>query len=178
MGIGFHAVAMIAVFLCMLFPGHSPEVRAPYQRGCTMAGEGADHSSNFPPEATSMSARPSDSVADAPWYKQRNTQLRNVMRRYNPALTRAEINQAVYRMRIDPAKPMVALTFDDGPMPGVTDKILDILERYDARATFFVCGLAVSGRACAADRPAQSWLGMRNRQPLVRPQGYAAAEYR
>ena len=36
-------------------------------------------------------------------------------------------------------KPMVALTFDDGP--GVyTDSILDILERYNARATFFVVG--------------------------------------
>ncbi len=35
---------------------------------------------------------------------------------------------------------MVALTFDDGPVPGVTDKILDILEKYNARATFFVCG--------------------------------------
>ena len=76
----------------------------------------------------------------APWYKQRNALLRDLMRRYNPALPKGEINQAVYRMRVDPDRPMIALTFDDGPMPGVTDRILDVLERYNARATFFVCG--------------------------------------
>lgn len=32
----------------------------------------------------------------------------------------------------------VYLTFDDGPTPGVTEKVLDILKRYDAKATFFV----------------------------------------
>ncbi len=41
---------------------------------------------------------------------------------------------------IDPEKPMVALTFDDGPYPPVTKKILETLEKYDARATFFVMG--------------------------------------
>jgi len=41
---------------------------------------------------------------------------------------------------IDPEKPMVALTFDDGPYPPVTKKILETLEKNDARATFFVMG--------------------------------------
>ena len=30
------------------------------------------------------------------------------------------------------------LTFDDGPAPGYTEKILDTLKKYDAKATFFV----------------------------------------
>lgn len=34
----------------------------------------------------------------------------------------------------------VALTFDDGPDPVVTPKILDVLQSYNARATFFVIG--------------------------------------
>jgi len=34
----------------------------------------------------------------------------------------------------------VLLTFDDGPTPGVTDKILDILKEEDIKATFFVIG--------------------------------------
>ncbi len=38
----------------------------------------------------------------------------------------------------------VALTFDDGP-DGLTDAYLDVLDRYDARATFFVIG-----KACVA----------------------------
>ncbi|SOC43364.1 polysaccharide deacetylase family protein [Ureibacillus acetophenoni] len=34
----------------------------------------------------------------------------------------------------------VALTFDDGPHPTVTTSILDTLDKYDAKATFFVVG--------------------------------------
>jgi peptidoglycan/xylan/chitin deacetylase (PgdA/CDA1 family) len=34
----------------------------------------------------------------------------------------------------------VALTFDDGPHPGYTPRVLEILERFQARATFFVIG--------------------------------------
>jgi peptidoglycan/xylan/chitin deacetylase (PgdA/CDA1 family) len=34
----------------------------------------------------------------------------------------------------------VALTFDDGPEPGVTPQVLDLLERAGARATFFLIG--------------------------------------
>ena len=32
------------------------------------------------------------------------------------------------------------LTFDDGPTPGVTEWILNTLDSYDAKATFFVLG--------------------------------------
>lgn len=39
----------------------------------------------------------------------------------------------------DPDKPMVALTFDDGPSKK-TERILDVLEQYGAHATFFVVG--------------------------------------
>lgn len=34
----------------------------------------------------------------------------------------------------------IALTFDDGPDPVYTPQLLDLLKRYDARATFFVVG--------------------------------------
>ena len=34
----------------------------------------------------------------------------------------------------------IALTFDDGPHPVKTPKILEILQKHDARATFFVVG--------------------------------------
>ena len=34
----------------------------------------------------------------------------------------------------------VFLTFDDGPVPGVTPKVLDILDHYGAQATFFMVG--------------------------------------
>lgn len=41
---------------------------------------------------------------------------------------------------IDRTKPMVAITFDDGPAAGSTDKILDVLEDNKAVATFFELG--------------------------------------
>jgi peptidoglycan-N-acetylglucosamine deacetylase len=36
----------------------------------------------------------------------------------------------------------VALTFDDGPDPTYTPRILDVLDELGIRATFFMCGLA------------------------------------
>jgi len=39
--------------------------------------------------------------------------------------------------------PMVALTYDDGPNPPYTDKILDVLKSEHVHATFFVVGRAV-----------------------------------
>lgn len=43
------------------------------------------------------------------------------------------------RLRHFPHK-LLALTFDDGPDPKVTPRILDVLEQHRARATFFVIG--------------------------------------
>ncbi len=34
----------------------------------------------------------------------------------------------------------VALTFDDGPTPGFTDRVLDILQQHNAHASFFLIG--------------------------------------
>lgn len=41
---------------------------------------------------------------------------------------------------IPDAQPAVYITFDDGPTPGVTDQVLDILRRFTADATFFCIG--------------------------------------
>ena len=47
------------------------------------------------------------------------------------------------KMKIDPNKPMVALTFDDGPGPRTTE-LLDQLKKYNAHATFFMLGKNVT----------------------------------
>lgn len=48
--------------------------------------------------------------------------------------------------------PMVALTFDDGPHGVHTDKILDTLQAYGARATFFVLGCQAALYPAAVQR--------------------------
>ncbi len=52
----------------------------------------------------------------------------------------------------DPSVPMVALTYDDGPYSPVTDRILNTLEKYDAKATFFVVGNRVSSYSSSVKR--------------------------
>jgi peptidoglycan/xylan/chitin deacetylase (PgdA/CDA1 family) len=58
----------------------------------------------------------------------------------------SEISQvsSTIRQDLDPDKPMVALTFDDGPYDKVTDRLVKTLAKHDARATFFVVGNRIS----------------------------------
>lgn len=46
---------------------------------------------------------------------------------------------------INPNGKMVALTYDDGPSNTVTNYILDTLEKYGGKATFFVVGQRING---------------------------------
>ena len=41
---------------------------------------------------------------------------------------------------IDPNKPMIALTFDDGPNTETTTKLIDCFNKYNGKGTFFVLG--------------------------------------
>lgn len=45
---------------------------------------------------------------------------------------------------LDLRKPMVALTFDDGPYPSVGNQIMDLMDSVGGRATFFVVGNRVN----------------------------------
>ncbi|MBQ5446658.1 MAG: polysaccharide deacetylase family protein [Lachnospiraceae bacterium] len=55
---------------------------------------------------------------------------------------------------IDPSKPMVAMTFDDGPNSATTPQILDTLEKYGSHATFFVVGQKIDGNESIIQRAA------------------------
>jgi cellulose synthase/poly-beta-1,6-N-acetylglucosamine synthase-like glycosyltransferase/peptidoglycan/xylan/chitin deacetylase (PgdA/CDA1 family) len=55
------------------------------------------------------------------------------------------VDATVDRVRtLRPATRTVALTFDDGPDPRWTPRILDVLAEHDVRATFFVLGTKVA----------------------------------
>jgi peptidoglycan/xylan/chitin deacetylase (PgdA/CDA1 family) len=50
---------------------------------------------------------------------------------------------------IAPAHPgELALTFDDGPNPAWTPRLIDILHKYDVRATFFLVGRFAEAEPC------------------------------
>lgn len=54
--------------------------------------------------------------------------------------------------QIDPKRPMVALTFDDGPFAPVGNQIMDCLAQYGGKATFFVVGSRVSSYGAELQR--------------------------
>ena len=55
-----------------------------------------------------------------------------------PRILRSFFPSLVWEMPRDEKK--IFLTFDDGPHPIITPKIIDLLRRYDAKATFFCIG--------------------------------------
>lgn len=71
--------------------------------------------------------------------------------------------EPTYRLLADPdprvlygapgvAGSRVALTIDDGPDAGTTPRILDVLERHEARATFFLTAGRVAGNGRVVER--------------------------
>ncbi len=110
----------------------------------------------------SASAEPVPTAAPSPrptleplirdeWYSVRNENISSWLRTY-ASLPEDEIGERLDRMLIDPDKKMVAFTFDDGPNPTYTPLILDILEQYDARATFFIVGSHIEGNEALLER--------------------------
>jgi peptidoglycan/xylan/chitin deacetylase (PgdA/CDA1 family) len=58
----------------------------------------------------------------------------------------AQVQGAAIVTPVDCSKtPCLALTFDDGPKPRLTRRVLDVLRNHQVRATFFLIGLNVRG---------------------------------
>lgn len=55
-----------------------------------------------------------------------------------PRIVRALYPGAIWRM--NPNERAVYLTFDDGPIPDITPWVLDLLDTYNIKATFFMVG--------------------------------------
>ncbi len=68
-------------------------------------------------------------------------------------ITRADASESkiTYR-RVENDQMEIALTFDDGPHPYHTEKILDILEKYNIKATFFFVGQNIENYPEAAEK--------------------------
>jgi len=55
-----------------------------------------------------------------------------------PVVLRPFMGKLVWRK--NPSEKVIYLTFDDGPVPEVTPLVLDILDKYKVKATFFCVG--------------------------------------
>ena len=71
-------------------------------------------------------------------------QHRDFLTQHPPA--NGDIEGTLAAMMIDADKKLIAITFDDGPSNQNTNRILDVLEKYHARATFFVIGKRIAER--------------------------------
>lgn len=63
--------------------------------------------------------------------------LRQRIRRKALRLMRTGLGTITY---VETVQPVAALTFDDGPDPVSTPRVLDLLDRHGAKATFFILG--------------------------------------
>lgn len=57
-----------------------------------------------------------------------------------PLLYRLLFPEGIWRIKRGGGRRVVYLTFDDGPVPEVTPWVLDTLDRYGIKATFFLVG--------------------------------------
>lgn len=99
----------------------SAETSAPETSAETTAPESAETSA--PETSAETTAQPDETVASAP-----------------------EGGDTVKRIdyELDPSKPTIAITFDDGPNATTTMEILDVLEKYQVRASFFLIGTNIN----------------------------------
>lgn len=58
--------------------------------------------------------------------------------------------------RVETSQPVVALTFDDGPVPGATEEVLTKLGKHGVRATFFLTGAELAAQPALGRRIAEA----------------------
>jgi len=63
-----------------------------------------------------------------------------IMRFFSPPAILSAISPASVVWRVDTSEKKLFLTFDDGPCTSATDSILEVLNDYGAKATFFCMG--------------------------------------
>jgi len=66
-----------------------------------------------------------------------------IMKNVTPPILLTAFTSSFLTWKNNTKENKIFLTFDDGPNAGVTENILDILEKYDVKATFFCVGAEV-----------------------------------
>lgn len=101
--------------------------------------ESLSNSSAIPSPGTVQSVIPGQPTQISPQVK---TQEPQVVSLPAPASQRAPLKHSYNSVKT--THPVVAMTFDDGPHPELTPKLLDLLKARNIRATFYVIGKNVA----------------------------------
>lgn len=64
--------------------------------------------------------------------------------------------------KLDPSKPMIALTYDDGPQSSVGNRIMNVMNQYGGKCTFFMVGERVPAHAAEVQRMANEGFEVAN----------------
>lgn len=97
------------------------------------------------PESTETSSPETEAETTVP--EDTETSAPETAAQTNEAVSSApESNDIVKRIdyELNPSKPTIAITFDDGPNATTTMEILDVLEKYQVRASFFLIGTNIN----------------------------------
>lgn len=81
-----------------------------------------------------------------------------MLRWVNPAWTRVFVPWVMFKGRSD----AICLTFDDGPHPEHTPAVLDVLNRYGVKGTFFLRGDRIAGNEALVRRMFDAGHGIGN----------------
>lgn len=85
-------------------------------------------------------------------------------------------SKVIYSVNIQ--KPIVAISIDDGPDPGTTSLILDILKQHEVRATFFLISSNVPGNESVVSRIVDEGHELGNHLTVDKPSiSYSPAEF-
>lgn len=82
--------------------------------------------------------------------------------------------QTIYGVKLPLHRKAIALTFDDGPWPNTTPKVLDILQQHQVQATFFVLGSNVAQYPDLLQRVATAGHAVGNHSWSHRYQNYSS----
>ena len=108
------------------------------------------------------SARPSS----PPWpepFPQPLPRLTGKGRKIAAFLAAAQANLQLGAVRkLDPSKPMIALTYDDGPQSSVGNRIMNVMNQYGGKCTFFMVGERVPAHAAEVQRMANEGFEVAN----------------
>jgi peptidoglycan/xylan/chitin deacetylase (PgdA/CDA1 family) len=123
----------------------------------------ARRSEPIPPPVTYEGEGPIESVASSGVPGLRNVFYGTVSKQVvRTATATAPVPKVIQRSRPEHGAKVVTLTFDDGPWPGSTQRILAILKEFDVKAAFFMLGIQVKSHPAMAKEVADAGMEICN----------------